>query len=109
MEMAVPFTASTDAASAVNGGAMMMSQWDGTATSGLKALKYARASACVLYIFQLPAITGRRILPRSVISKSVTQENTEDHRVAQRNLFLFLGPAFFLCALCVLRVKAFRR
>ena len=31
-----------------------------SATSGWNASKNARVSACVLYIFQLPAITGRR-------------------------------------------------
>ena len=51
---------STAAAIAVNGGATMMSQCLDAATSGLNASKKARVSACVLYIFQLPAMTGRR-------------------------------------------------
>ena len=40
-----------------------MSQCTQPCTSGASAEKYARASACVLYIFQFPAITGRRIAP----------------------------------------------
>jgi hypothetical protein len=43
----------------------MMSQCVEPATSGASAAKYARVSACVLYIFQFPAITGRRIAPLS--------------------------------------------
>src|ERR1019366_1871440 len=88
IEIEVPFAASTAAASAVNGGATTMSQCVESATSGASAAKYARASACVLYIFQFPAITGRRITPLSLpqlcyIPKSATQraqKNTEGHR-----------------------------
>src|ERR1700733_990123 len=61
MQMLFPFTDSTAAGIAVNGGAITMSQWAALATSGVKAEKKLRGSACVLYIFQFPAITGRRI------------------------------------------------
>src|SRR5450631_522013 len=40
----------------------MMSQESVPATSGLNAAKNARVSACVLNIFQFPAITGLRKL-----------------------------------------------
>jgi len=46
---------------AVNGGATTMSQCFAAATSGRNEEKNARVSASVLYIFQLPAITRRRI------------------------------------------------
>jgi len=42
-------------------GAITTSQWLAFATSGLNASKNARVSACVLYIFQFPAITGLRM------------------------------------------------
>src|ERR1700682_22599 len=45
----------------VKGGATTMSQWEADATSGANATKNARVSAWVLYIFQLPAITWRRM------------------------------------------------
>src|ERR1700722_3071552 len=52
---------STAAEMAVNGGATTMSQKLASATSGANAAKNARASAMLLYIFQLPAITRRLI------------------------------------------------
>src|SRR5258708_15096343 len=63
MAMAEPFTASTAAGIAVNGGATTMSQCVAAATSGRNEEKNARVSASVLYIFQLPAITRRRMRP----------------------------------------------
>src|SRR6267142_5343847 len=63
MAMLVPFAKSAAAEMAVKGGATMMSQCLEFATSGVKAEKNARVSASVLYIFQLPAITRRR-MPR---------------------------------------------
>src|SRR5689334_17440089 len=45
----------------VNGGQITMSQSVVLATSGKNSAKNARVSACVLYIFQLPAITLRRL------------------------------------------------
>src|SRR5712692_8403935 len=61
MAMLEPFAASTAVDSAVNGGAITMSQCFATATSGRNEEKNARVSASVLYIFQLPAITRRRM------------------------------------------------
>src|SRR5260370_2971383 len=61
MAMAEPFTASTAAGIAVNGGATTISQCFAAATSGRNEEKNARVSASVLYIFQLPAITRRRM------------------------------------------------
>src|SRR5215472_16098795 len=61
MAMLVFFAASTAVEMAVNGGAMTMSQCLEFVTSGVRALKKARVSASVLYIFQLPAITRRRM------------------------------------------------
>jgi hypothetical protein len=47
-----------------------MSQWLELATSGFSAITNARASACVLNIFQFPAITGLRMdsLDFSIVS-----------------------------------------
>src|SRR5882762_10448947 len=61
MAMLVPFAASAAVEMAVKGGATMMSQCLESATDGVKVEKNARVSASVLYIFQLPAITGRRM------------------------------------------------
>src|SRR5213079_1053636 len=58
-----PFAASTAVEIAVKGGATTMSQCFAFETSGGKEEKNARVSASVLYIFQLPAITRRR-MPR---------------------------------------------
>src|SRR6266571_5533105 len=46
---------------AVKGGAMTISQCVEEATNGANAVKKARVSACVLNIFQLPAMTRWRI------------------------------------------------
>jgi hypothetical protein len=56
-----PFAHSNAVDMAVNGGATTISQSFELATSGRKEEKNARASDSVLYIFQLPAITRRRI------------------------------------------------
>src|SRR5580700_6417623 len=61
MVMLVDLAASAAAEIAVYGGATTISQCVDFATSGVKAEKKARVSAMVLYIFQLPAITRRRI------------------------------------------------
>src|SRR5882724_4532401 len=63
MAMLEPFAASTAVRIAVNGGATTMSQCSAPVTSGRNEEKNARVSASVLYIFQLPAITRRR-MPR---------------------------------------------
>src|SRR2546429_6784179 len=57
-----PFAASTAVEIAVKGGATTMSQCFAFETSGGKEEQNARVSASVLYIFQLPAITRRRML-----------------------------------------------
>src|SRR3979490_2932254 len=105
IEIAVPRAASTAVVRAVNGGATMMSQCVELATSGASAVKYARPSACVLYIFQFPAITGRRITPLSLptsfylpvfsvpdfsassvlITEKRNTEDTKEKRGSQRN------------------------
>src|SRR6476659_20962 len=46
---------------AVKTGAMTTSQWFAFATRGLSASAVSTAAPSVLYIFQLPAITGLRI------------------------------------------------
>src|SRR6267143_5477259 len=61
MAMLVPFAASAAVEMAVKGGATMMSQCLEFAANGVKAEKNVRVSASVLYIFQLPAITRRRM------------------------------------------------
>ena len=65
MAMFVPLADSTAAGMAVKGGAMTMSQWE-EETAGANAEKKARVSACVLNIFQFPAISGRRVIGGSV-------------------------------------------
>jgi hypothetical protein len=61
MAICVPLAASAAAEMAVKGGAITMSQCLEFATSGVNAEKNARVSAIVLNIFQLPAITRRRM------------------------------------------------
>ncbi len=61
MATLLPRAASVAAGIAVKGGAITMSQWRTSLTSGKNAEKNARVSACVLNIFQLPAITRRRL------------------------------------------------
>src|ERR1700675_2442421 len=56
-----PLADSTAAGIAVKGGATTMSQCLAAATSGRNEEKNARVSASVLYIFQLPAMTRRRM------------------------------------------------
>src|SRR5258707_271071 len=67
---------------AVNGGATTMSQCFELATSGRKEEKKARVSASVLYIFQLPAITRRRMSEPPVKQKNQHRVHRErrDHR-----------------------------
>src|SRR5579875_743190 len=54
----LPAADSATACNAVNGGATITSQWSIPAILGLSARMNPTASAMVLYIFQLPAITG---------------------------------------------------
>src|SRR5262245_34247984 len=79
MAMLVLCAASAAAEIAVKGGAMTMSQWLEFATSGAKAEKNPRVSARVLYIFQVPAITRRRMHPSSQ-DKKKEKDNAETQR-----------------------------
>jgi hypothetical protein len=54
----LPLVASAATRKAVNGGATTTSQWFDDATSGLSFSTKSTASPMVLYIFQLPAMTG---------------------------------------------------
>jgi hypothetical protein len=56
-----PSTRSQTVFNAVNTGAMMTSQWFALATRGFNASAVSTESLSVLYIFQLPAITGLRM------------------------------------------------
>src|SRR6266851_8825931 len=76
------FATSTAVEMAVNGGATTMSQCIAVATSGRKEEKNARVSASVLYIFQLPAITRRRMSkpPENKRSKQRGHRGRREHR-----------------------------
>src|SRR5260370_23948989 len=76
MAMVEPLTASTAVDTAVKGGATTMSQCFAPATSGRNEEKNARVSASVLYIFQFPAITRRR-MSRPPEKKEFKAEDTE--------------------------------
>src|SRR5438105_3055443 len=67
----LPLVTSTAAAIEVNGGAITMSQSVVSATSGRNSEKNARVSACVLHIFQFPAMTLLRV--RVIIDRSAPQ------------------------------------
>ena len=77
------FAASAAAEIAVKGGAMTMSQCLEFATSGAKVEKKARVSATVLYIFQLPAITRRRIHTPGQNKKKEEKDNAESAENSQ--------------------------
>src|SRR6267142_48466 len=91
MAMLVPFAKSAAAEMAVKGGATMMSQCLEFATSGAKAEKNARVSASVLYIFQLPAITRRRMTRPPRIKR--TGRNACPSRVKE-SVCSFVGESF---------------
>src|SRR5205823_9274054 len=79
--MLVFFAASAAVEIAVKGGAMTISQCLEFATSGAKAEKKARVSARVLYIFQLPAITRRRMqTSRNKKEKDLTRRTQRTQR-----------------------------
>src|SRR5919109_1443438 len=80
MAMLVFFAASMAAGIAVKGGAMAISQCFEPATSGENAEKNARVSDCVLYIFQLPAITRRRIHTSGQNKKKEEKDNADAPR-----------------------------
>src|SRR6266853_5121787 len=74
-----PFAASTAVEIAVNGGATTMSQCFAFETSGRKEEKKARVSASVLYIFQLPAITRRR-MSKPPKKEKIERRGHREHR-----------------------------
>ena len=88
----VPRAASTAAASAVNGGATTMSQFvDAAPQAGESASKNARVSACVLYIFQLPAITRATLYVSLIVGErfdpgSFARQKFERCAAASRNV-----------------------
>src|SRR6266481_3122062 len=87
----VPLAASAAVEMAVKGGATMMSQCLEFATNGVKAEKNARVSASVLYIFQLPAITRRRMTRPPRIRR--TGRNACPTR-AKESMCSFVGESF---------------
>src|SRR5579859_3248450 len=68
MAISLPRAPSTAAETAVKGGAITMSHRRTPLTKVANAEKKVRVSACVLNIFQLPAITRRRFVFASLIS-----------------------------------------
>src|SRR6266581_7977978 len=78
------FAASTAVESAVNGGATTMSQCFAFTTSGIKEEKNARVSTSVLYIFQLPAITRRRMGASGEEKEREKEKYNEKTRRTQR-------------------------
>jgi hypothetical protein len=91
MAVLEPFAASTAVAIAVNGGAITMSQCFATATSGRNEEKNARVSASVLYIFQLPAITRRRMWASREDKDKDNAETLRTQRVRREERESFVG------------------
>src|SRR5712692_3342956 len=91
MAMLEPFTASTAVEIAVNGGATTMSQCFEAATSGRNEEKNARVSASVLYIFQLPAITRRRMKASREEKDNAETLRTQRKRREERRSFVGEG------------------
>src|SRR6267378_2496916 len=92
MAMLEPFASSTAVCIAVNGGATTMSQCSAAATSGRNEEKNARVSASVLYIFQLPAITRRRI--EASRERKDNAETLRTQRVRREERESFVGEGF---------------
>src|SRR5262249_965339 len=88
----LPFAASTAVEIAVNGGAITMSQCLQSPTSGRNAEKNARVSASVLNIFQLPAITGRRIA--GSLKEKDNAEPQSSPRLRREERYSFVGERF---------------
>src|ERR1700716_3915102 len=88
------FAASTAVDIAVKGGATTMSQCFAAATSGRKEEKNARVSASVLYIFQLPAITRRRIESSRKNKDKYNAETPRTQRVRGEERESFVGEGF---------------
>src|SRR5216117_609581 len=76
-----PFAASKAVEIAVNGGATTMSQCFAPATRGRNDVKNARVPASVLYLFQLPASTRRRMSepPKRKRFNAERAEKNENH------------------------------
>src|SRR6202158_1999605 len=92
MAMLEPFAASTAVEIAVNGGGTTVSQCFAPVTSGRNEEKNARVSASVLYIFQLPAITRRRI--ESSRKRKDNAETLRTQRVRREERESFVGEGF---------------
>src|SRR6202171_6181230 len=92
MAVGEAFSAATAVEIAVNGGATTMSQCFAAATSGRDEEKNARVSASVLYIFQLPAITRRRI--ESSRERKDNAETLRTQRVRREERESFVGEGF---------------
>src|SRR5260370_26886457 len=86
-----PFGASTAVEIAVNGGATTMSQCFAPVTSGRNEEKNARVSASVLYIFQLPAITRRRMWASRGNKDKNNAETLRTQRVRREERRYFFG------------------
>src|ERR1700694_1053191 len=92
MAMLEPFAVSTAVEIAVNGGGTTMWQCFAPVTSGRNEEKNARVSASVLYIFQLPAITRRRI--ESSRERKDNAETLRMQRVRREERESFVGEGF---------------
>src|SRR6266436_4966309 len=79
-----PFAASAAVKIEVKGGATTMSQCFAFETSGRNDEKNARVSASVLYIFQLPAITRRR-MSEPPEEERLNTEHTESEETTERS------------------------
>src|ERR1700674_2824660 len=91
MAMLEPFAASTAVRTAVNGGATTMSQCFAPVTSGRNEEKNVRVSASVLYIFQLPAITRRRMKASDRRKDNAETVRTQRFRREKRESFVGEG------------------
>src|SRR5580704_9480221 len=94
--MRVPRAASAAAARSGNGGQITISQYSAPATSGRNASKNIRVSGRVLYIFQLPAITGFLIgwVPRRDTLPASTFPRVADRMARRRKYTLGEHPVF---------------
>src|SRR6202140_243594 len=92
MAMLEPFAVSTAVEIAVNGGATTMSQCFAPVTSGRNEEKNARVSASVLYIFQLPAITRRRM--KASRERKDNAETLRTQRFRRESRESFVGEGF---------------
>src|SRR5260370_32687406 len=91
MAMQEPFAASTAVRIAVDGGVTTMSQCAAPVTSGRNEEKNARVSASVLYIFQLPAITRRRMMASDRRKDNAETLRSQRFRREERESFVSQG------------------